>query len=124
PILNSIEKHKVFGHDEVVWDQAASDKTLIIKMRSRRGSQGYCSGCVERARTYDTMKPRRFQFAPLWSILVFLVYAMRRIDCKTIYKSCSEFRKICSMSRFQNNGFERNYKAIRKYISVAYGGRG
>jgi len=29
------------------------------------------------------MKPRRFQFVPLWGILVFFVYAMRRIDCKT-----------------------------------------
>jgi len=26
-ILNSIEKHKGFVYDEVVWDQAASDKT-------------------------------------------------------------------------------------------------
>lgn len=34
-------------------------------------------------RTYDTMKPCRFQFVPLQGILVFFVYVMRRIDCKT-----------------------------------------
>jgi len=28
------------------------------------------------------MKPRRFQFVPLWGILVFFVYSMRRIDCR------------------------------------------
>ncbi len=81
-ILNSIEKHKGFVYDGVCWDATAADKTLLIDVRPRRGSRGYCSGCGERSRTYDTMKPRRFQFVPLWGILVFFVYAMRRIDCE------------------------------------------
>lgn len=81
-ILNSIEKHKGFVYSSVTWDPEAGDKTLLIAVRARRGSQGYCSGCGQRSRTYDTMKPRRFQFVPLWGILVFFVYAMRRIDCK------------------------------------------
>lgn len=81
-ILNSIEKHKGFVYDGVTWDAAASDKTLLIDVRPRRGSQGYCAGCGKRSRTYDTMKARRFQFVPLWGILVFFIYAMRRIDCK------------------------------------------
>jgi len=72
-----------FVYEGAAWDPAAADKTLLIDVRPRRGSRGYCSGCGERARTYDTMKPRRFQFVPLWGILVFFVYAMRRIDCKT-----------------------------------------
>jgi transposase len=82
-ILNSVEPHKGFVYDGAAWDPMAGDKTLLITVRPRRGSQGYCSGCGERSRTYDTMKPRRFQFVPLWGILVFFVYAMRRIDCKT-----------------------------------------
>lgn len=82
-ILNSIEKHKGFVYGGVTWDGQASDKTLLIEVRPRRGSRGYCSGCGKRSRTYDTMKPRRFQYVPLWGILVFFVYAMRRIDCQT-----------------------------------------
>ena len=81
-ILNSIEKHKGFIYSGVAWDPEAEDKTLLIDVRPRRGSQGYCSGCGVRGRTYDSMKPRRFQFVPLWGILVFFVYAMRRIDCR------------------------------------------
>ena len=82
-ILNSIEKHKGFVYSDVKWDASACDKTLLIQVAHRKRSRGYCSGCGERGRTYDTLKSRRFQFIPLWNILVFLVYAMRRIDCKT-----------------------------------------
>jgi transposase len=81
-ILNFVEPHKGFVYDRAAWDLAAADKTLLITVRPRCGSQGYCSGCGERGRTYDTMTPRRFQFVPLWGILVYFVYSMRRIDCK------------------------------------------
>ena len=33
--------------------------------------------------TYDPLDPRRFQFVPLWGIVAFLLYAMRRIACAT-----------------------------------------
>jgi transposase len=81
-ILNFVEPHKGFVYDSVAWDNESDDKALLITVRPRRGSKGYCSGCGQRSTTYDTMKPRRFQFVPLWGILVFFVYAMRRIDCK------------------------------------------
>ena len=34
-----------------------------------------------RGRPYDHLKERRFEFVPLWGILVFLAYRMRRVDC-------------------------------------------
>ncbi|MGH7929627.1 MAG: ISL3 family transposase, partial [Candidatus Binatia bacterium] len=80
-ILNSIERHKGFIYDDVSWDPQSPNKTLLINVRPRIGSRGYCSGCGVRSRTYDTMRPRRFQFVPLWGIVVFFVYAKRRIDC-------------------------------------------
>ncbi len=82
-ILNSIEKYKGFVYDEVIFDRKAFKKTLLIHVRPRVGSKGYCSGCGVKGRHYDTLAPRRFQYVPLWAILVFLVYAMRRIDCRT-----------------------------------------
>ena len=80
-ILNSIEKHKGFIYEGIAWDEKSSDKTLLIDVRPRVGSQGYCSGCGVQSTTYDTLKPRRFQFVPLWGIVVFFMYAMRRINC-------------------------------------------
>ncbi len=76
-ILNSIEKHKGFIYDGVAWDAASADKTLLIGVRPRQGSRGHCSGCAKRSRTYDTMKPRRFQFVPMWGIAVFFVSARK-----------------------------------------------
>src|SRR5262249_55660888 len=31
---------------------------------------------------YDQLPERRFEFIPLWGFLVFLLYAMRRVDCR------------------------------------------
>jgi transposase len=82
-ILNSVERHKGFVYERVSWDSEVPDKTLLVSVRPRSGTRGYCSGCGKQSRTYDTMKPRRFQFIPLWGIIVYFVYAMRRIDCGT-----------------------------------------
>lgn len=81
-ILNSIENHKGFVYESVCWDDEAERKTLLVQVLPRKGSKGFCSGCGKRRPSYDTMKPRRFQFVPMWGIVVFLVYALRRLDCK------------------------------------------
>ena len=31
---------------------------------------------------YDQLAERRFEFIPLWGFLVFLLYSMRRVDCR------------------------------------------
>lgn len=43
-----------------------------------------CSSCHEPAAAgYDqSSKPRRFEFIPIWGFSVFLLYRMRRVDCK------------------------------------------
>ncbi len=82
-ILNSVEKHKGFVYGEVIWDADAEEKALLIEVRPRARSRGYCSGCGSQGNSYDTLPARKFQFVPLWGIMVFFLYAMRRIDCKT-----------------------------------------
>lgn len=81
-ILNAIEKHKGFIYSNVRWDKQYKEKQLLIDISFRAGSKGFCSGCGTKGPTYDTLPARLFQFVPLWGILVFFVYAMRRIDCK------------------------------------------
>jgi len=58
------------------------DDEIEVEVRPRQGSQGHCGECGRRGPTYDTARePRRFEFVPLWGFAVFLLYAMRRIDC-------------------------------------------
>jgi transposase len=58
------------------------DDEVHVQVRPRKGSQGQCGECGRRGPTYDTARElRRFEFVPLWGLVVYLVYAMRRIDC-------------------------------------------
>ena len=48
----------------------------------RRGSAAVCSRCHLPAPGYDQLAERRFEFIPLWGFLVFLLYTMRRVNCR------------------------------------------
>jgi transposase len=56
--------------------------SIEIDLRPRSGSRGCCSKCHRRGPGYDLLAQRRFEFIPLWGYAVFLLYAMRRIDCR------------------------------------------
>ena len=58
-------------------------QTIEIDVRPRRGSKPICSGCQQRASTYDHLGLRRFEFVPLWGFMVVLLYRMRRVACPT-----------------------------------------
>ncbi len=57
--------------------------TLEVRVRPRKGSAAICSGCHQSAPGYDHLAERQFEFIPLWGFLVFLLYRMRRVDCRT-----------------------------------------
>ena len=80
-ILNRVQKHSSFVYADARFVESAAVE-FEIDIRSRVGSRATCSGCGRRGATYDTLSPRRFQFVPFWGILVFFVYAMRRVDCE------------------------------------------
>ena len=54
---------------------------LEIELRPRLNSRPICSGCGQKRPGYDTLGTRRFEHVPLWGILVFFIYTMRRVDC-------------------------------------------
>jgi transposase len=58
-------------------------KRLEIWVRPRVGSKAICSGCRRPAAGYDHLAERPFEFIPVWGFLVFLLYRMRRVHCKT-----------------------------------------
>jgi transposase len=79
-ILNRVQKHSSFVYAGARFVEG-EPLALEIDLRARQGSRATCSGCGRRGSTHDTLSPRRFQFVPFWGILVFFVYAMRRVDC-------------------------------------------
>src|SRR4051795_4313304 len=80
-ILNRVEKFKSFVYGEAHFEEQPGGPALVVQVLPRQNSLPYCSGCLRRGRPYDHLKERRFEFVPLWGILVFLAYRMRRVDC-------------------------------------------
>lgn len=80
-ILNRIERHAGFVYTKVRWAERAGQAVVEIGVRPRARSQAVCSGCQRSGPGYDALAPRRFEYVPLWGIRVFLVYAMRRVQC-------------------------------------------
>ncbi|HEY6302610.1 MAG TPA: ISL3 family transposase [Terriglobales bacterium] len=61
---------------------SSDHKSIEIAVRPRKGSRAVCSRCHQPAPGYDQLDERRFEFIPFWGFLVFLLYAMRRVDCR------------------------------------------
>jgi len=62
---------------------AEDGQAILIEVRPRKRSARICSGCHQPAPGYDqSPTPRLFEFIGFWGYLVFLVYCMRRVDCK------------------------------------------
>jgi transposase len=80
-VLNYVHPVKGFVYEKIRLVDCGVKQILEVGVRPRQGSQGYCSGCGRRGPTYDHLATRRFSFVPLWAISVYLVYAMRRVDC-------------------------------------------
>lgn len=77
-VLNRVHRIKGFVYGKIHF----AENGLEVVVRPRRGSRPVCSGCGRRGPGYDTLTERRFAFVPLWAIPVFLVYAMRRVNCR------------------------------------------
>jgi transposase len=80
-ILNRVYHHTGFVYYgfELTQQKAPS---LLVSVKPRAGSRPICSGCNRKGAGYDTLEERRFEFIPLWGMLVFFRYAMRRVDCR------------------------------------------
>ena len=80
-LLNHVQKHKGFVYGRVRLETKGVPR-LVVDIRPRASSRGICSDCGRRGTIYDTLPIRFFQFVPMWGLLVFFAYAMRRVDCK------------------------------------------
>ena len=80
-ILNQCHPIPGFVYEQASF--AEDGQTILIPVRPRKRSTAICSGCHQPAPGYDQSRtPRRFEFIGFWGYLVFLVYCMRRVNCK------------------------------------------
>jgi hypothetical protein len=62
---------------------ADDEQSILIPVRPRKRSAAICSGCHQPAPGYgQSPTPRHLEFIGFWGYLVFLVYCMRRVNCK------------------------------------------
>ena len=80
-ILNRVYKHQHFVYTGFELTEDNDQLSLYVTIQPRRNSRPFCSVCRRRRPGYDRLPPRRFEFIPFWGILVFFVYAMRRVNC-------------------------------------------
>jgi transposase len=81
-ILNQLTDYKSFVFTTVVWVEVSRGKALEVTIEPRANGRPICSGCGQVRPGYDrAAEPRRFEFVPLWGILVYFAYRMRRVSC-------------------------------------------
>ena len=77
-------------------------------VRPRRGSAAICSRCHQPASGYDQLAERHFEFIPLWGFFCFLLYTMRRVDCR---RCCAIIVEESSLGRRQPH-FDQSLDAV------------
>jgi transposase len=80
-ILNRVEKFKSFVYGEARLEERDGGPALVVQVLPRKNGKPSCSGCGRPGPAYDRLEERHFEFVPVWGILVFLAYRMRRVDC-------------------------------------------
>jgi transposase len=80
-ILNRVQRHKSFVYRQARFRDSDAGLAIDVAVEPRANGRPVCSGCGQKRPGYDRLPSRRFQFVPLWGIAVFLVYALRRVDC-------------------------------------------
>ena len=88
-ILNRCHRFPGFVYQQARFS-CQSQESSRVAVRPRKGSAAICSRCHQPAPGYDELAERRFEFIPLWGFLVFLLYTMRRVDCRRCQRSFVE----------------------------------
>lgn len=81
-ILNRLHRQPGFVYRKARILEERGRPLLEVDLEPRSNGKAICSGCGVRRPGYDRLDVRRFEFVPLWGMLVFFCYAMRRVDCR------------------------------------------
>ena len=80
-LLNLKESHGRFVYQDVRLNDTLPTPRIEVKVESRKGSKGICSGCGAICPGYDRLVQREFIHVPLWGLVVVFLYCMRRLQC-------------------------------------------
>ena len=73
-VLNRCNKFKSFVYSDMRHKEENEEQIIEIDIKPRKNAKAICSDCHKPGPTYDTMRePRRFEFIPIWGILLFFV---------------------------------------------------
>jgi transposase len=74
-VLNKLHPLKsfVFADIRLTPDRSAASVHIEARVVPRKNSRGLCRKCGRPGPTYDHECERRFDFVPLWALMVFLV---------------------------------------------------
>ena len=79
-ILNHCHRFRGFVYQHAHF--STDKKSIEVAVRPRKGSAPVRSRGHLPAPGYGQLVERRFEFIPLWGVLVFLLYAIRRVNCR------------------------------------------
>lgn len=81
-VLNYTHRIKGFVYSDVRLVRFPDGQAQIeATITERSGVKPRCGKCGEPGPCYDHQPQRRFQFVPLWGLMVFLLYRPRRVAC-------------------------------------------
>ncbi len=81
-ILRRVHPLPGFVYGKVDLRKTRGALEVDVHVRARTGSRARCGNCGKKRAGYDTQGERRFDFVPLWGMAVFLIYVMRRVECR------------------------------------------
>jgi hypothetical protein len=94
-ILNHCLRHRGFVYQHSL---GPDKKSIEVDVRPRERSTALCSGCHQPAPGYDHLPERYFEFIPLSGFLVFLLYRMRRVECRNCAWWSKKFPGVMTMT--------------------------
>ncbi len=83
-LLNKFYYFKSFIYKKDQIETINGIEAYVVDIVPRKNSKPICSICGKKCSTYDHQKKvRLFQFVPLWGLMVYFRYLMRRVSCPT-----------------------------------------
>jgi transposase len=80
-LLNRVQHFVGFVYRSVSLRGEGSDLRIEVQVEPHAGVHRRCGECRQPCPGYDVLAARRWLFVPLWNILVYLLYAPRRVQC-------------------------------------------
>jgi len=82
-LLNHVHSFKGFVYQDVrlVRPEGKAAAHIEARIVARKNSKPRCGSCGKLGAVYDHQPERSFMFVPLWGLMVYLLYAPRRVSC-------------------------------------------